>query len=202
MNQFLPQPFIYSDDYWEKMWSPYPEETYREVLENVHPWDTVLEIGAGDLRLARRIAGKCARVYAIEIQRTLVKEAIGSLYPMPPNLVIIDGDACKLPFLPNITLAVLLMRHCTKFRHYAEKLRGIGCSRLITNARWRTGIEVISLHGQRENYFDFPLGWYACWCGEVGFKPGPVEELTYEVENLIHEVKVCPRCNKNWKSSV
>ena len=43
-------------DPWERMWAPYDEATYAAVLAAVGPDDILLEIGAGDLRLARRLA--------------------------------------------------------------------------------------------------------------------------------------------------
>jgi hypothetical protein len=54
------------------------------------------------------------------------------------------------------------------------------------------GIEVVQLQAERIPFNEFTLGWYACWCGEVGFKPGPVEKLTRSDINIIHEVVLCP----------
>ena len=38
---------------WELHWAPYDPATYQMVLEQLLPDDVVLDIGAGDLRLAR-----------------------------------------------------------------------------------------------------------------------------------------------------
>ena len=56
---------MFSHD-WEAAFAPYDEETYRAVLAQITPHDVVLDIGAGDLRLTRRVAAIARRVYAIE----------------------------------------------------------------------------------------------------------------------------------------
>jgi glycerol kinase len=43
-------------DCWEQLWAPYDESTYQAVLAAIGPEDILLEIGAGDLRLAIRAA--------------------------------------------------------------------------------------------------------------------------------------------------
>jgi len=89
------------------------------------------------------------------------------------------------------------MRHCTHFQLYAEKLRDGGCRRLITNTRWGMNVEVIDLQAARIPFEKVELGWYACWCGAVGFKPGPAEKITSETEAIIHEVINCPNCEQS-----
>jgi hypothetical protein len=86
------------------------------------------------------------------------------------------------------------MRHCNHFQLYAEKLKSVGANRLITNARWRLDVEVIPLQNGRAEYQQLPLGWYACWCGSTGFKSGPVDLITPEINNTITEVINCPHC--------
>jgi len=102
-----------------------------------------------------------------------------------------------LPFPAGITVAILLMRHCTHYPLYAQKLRQIGCQRLITNARWRMGVELVQLDQPRCGYTDIGLGWYACECGTVGFKPGPVANITTDTDAIVHEVYECPNCQRN-----
>jgi hypothetical protein len=114
--------------------------------------------------------------------------------PVYDNLVIHQGDARKLPFPEGTSVAVLLMRHCTHFYQYFQKLRRIGCQRLITNARWRMGVEFVQIFAPRMPYHEIDLGWYACECGAVGFKPGPVDEIGPEFDKIIHEVTDCPNC--------
>jgi hypothetical protein len=176
------------------LWAPYSEDTYREVLICIQPDDIVLEIGAGDMRLAAQIANIARHIYALEVQYFLVEYAFEQDLHLLPNLTILHKDARTFPFPTGITTSVLLMRHCTHFRLYANKLKSVGCEKLITNARWRTGLEVIQLQSPRLLFDQIPMGWYACWCGNTGFKPGPVEALDEETANIVHEVMNCPNC--------
>lgn len=182
---------------WERLWAPYDESTYREVLTWVHPQDVVLEIGAGDLRLARRLARTARHVYAIEIQPDLVERGRRA-GPLPNNLTIIVGDARRLPFPAGISLGVLLMRHCRHFALYADKLSAVGCRRLVTNARWGMGVEVVDLTAPALPWEQVGMGWYACRCGAIGFVPGPPEALTPALEATVHQVHRCPAC---WPAS-
>jgi hypothetical protein len=175
---------------WERLWAPYDEPTYSQVLDWLNPADTVLDIGAGDLRLARRMAATVNRVYAIELDQAL---PIGPT-PLPTNLTLVWGDAYRLPFPSGITVAVLLLRHCRGFAALFDKLRYVGCQRLITNARWRVGLEQIDLRRPPTPYSAATLGWYACRCGATGFIPGPPEALTPQIESSIQEVAGCSAC--------
>jgi len=177
------------------MWAPYDEATYRAVLNQIAADDVVLDIGAGDLRLARRAAWVCRRVYAIEIQKELLELAARAEDNTPAgNLIVLHGDARTLPFPRDVRTGILLMRHCAHFRLYADKLKAAGADRLITNARWRLGVEVMALQTERMPYRQLVMGWYACWCGTTGFKPGPVEQLTLAVIEAVQEVIDCPKC--------
>ncbi len=175
---------------WEAAWAPYDEDTYTAVLAAIQPDDVVLDIGAGDLRLARRIAAVAGRVVAIEQQPDLTGG------PCPPNLTILHGDARALPFPPDVSVAVLLMRHCTHLALYLDRLTAVGsrCRTLITNARWGFGVEQIDLRTPRIPFDVVACGWYACRCGATGFIPGPPAALTAEREAQIHEVASCPGC--------
>jgi hypothetical protein len=180
---------------WEAMWSPYDEATYQAVINHINQDDIILDIGAGDLRLARRMARICSRVYAIEIQQHILDSCRKeSNHPLLDNLFIIQADARYIPFPKGISTGVLLMRHCNHFQLYAEKLKSVGAKRLITNARWRLDVEVVPLQNGRVAYQQLPLGWYACWCGTTGFKSGPVDLITPEISTTITEVINCPHC--------
>ena len=176
---------------WERAWAPYDEETYAAALAPIQPQDVVLDIGAGDLRFARRAAKIARRVYAIEQNEALLTAVS---HPLPSHLIPICGDATRIPFPAEVTTAVLLMRHCMHFSLYLRKLRAIGCHTLITNARWGMGVEVINLDEPTISYTAVSLGWYACHCGAVGFLPGPPRQLTVEVESIVHQVHGCPHC--------
>ena len=178
---------------WEGWFSPYDDEVYTEVLRNIAEDDVVLEIGAGDLRLALRLAGRARKVYAVEVNPKVLGPALEAIgWELPRSLVAICANALDIPFPSDVTVAVLLMRHCQHFGDYVAKLRAIGCQRLITNARWKAGVEVIELAAQGEDFSQVKGGWYACKCGAVGFVPCDPSEG--EVLFSIHEVENCPHC--------
>ncbi|HVN52704.1 MAG TPA: rRNA adenine N-6-methyltransferase family protein [Anaerolineaceae bacterium] len=189
-------PYVpWSTTAWEALWAPYDQATYRLVLDQIGPEDIVLEIGAGDLRLARQMASIARKVYALEYNRYLIDRTMKSAGdPLPARLEVICADARSFPIPRGITMGVLLMRHCTYFQGYASKLKAAGCNKLITNARWHFGVEVVPLQIRRISYRELSIGWYACWCGQVGFVPGPAERLTIRVLEEIHEVIDCPDC--------
>ncbi len=170
-------------DDWENAFAPYDETTYATALDALHSDDIVLDIGAGDLRFARRAAERVQRVIAIEQRAELLNVRV------PSNVEIICGDARVLEFPKQISTAVLLMRHCQHFALYRAKLERADCARLITNARWGMDVEVMNLRAPRQNYADVLCGWYACECGRVGFKFG----TDCAVQNVT-QVKFCPRC--------
>jgi hypothetical protein len=184
---------VQNDAAWEMVWAPYDAPTYQAVLDYLRPEDVVLEIGAGDLRLSRLMAQVARQVYTIEIQPQLFESQPQSL---PENIVELQGDACTLFFPAGISVGVLLMRHCTHFQLYGKKLQQVGCRRMITNARWRMGVEMIDLQSNRIPYSQAEMGWYACWCGSTGFKAGAVEQYTPEMDVRVNEVVGCPNCPK------
>ena len=182
---------VMPNDAWEWVWAPYDVMTYEAVMEHIRPRDIVLEIGAGDLRLARKIARHAHQVYAIECQPTLLENAAADL---PANCHVITGDARWTPFPKDVTTAVLLMRHCSHLALYWTKLTAVSCSRLITNARWGMGVEAIDLQDIRSPYKALSMGWYACCCGNTGFVPGRAEKLTGAIMDTVWEVRDCPAC--------
>jgi hypothetical protein len=185
---------------WERMWAPYDESIYGRVLGWLHSSDVVLDIGAGDLRLARRMASRVRHIYAIDLNRELAAMVAPPL--TTDNLTVIWGDAYQVPFPTGITAAVLLMRHCQGFSKLLAKCRYVGCQRLITNARWRVGVELIDLQEHPTPYSAAGLGWYACQCGATGFLQGPAEMLTPRIESVAQEVIDCPACSqKNHANS-
>ncbi len=180
--------FLASD--WEEAWAPYDEMTYQAVLDHLRPEDRVLDIGAGDLRLALRMVRRTAHVHALELHAKLIPSPLS----LPANLSVVIGDARALPFPPDVTVGVLLMRHCRHFAHYVEKLQAVGCRRLLTNARWGMDVEEIDLSVPAQPFESLTMGWYGCRCGAVGFVPGAPEALTSELEARFHEVASCPQC--------
>ncbi|HSK67225.1 MAG TPA: methyltransferase domain-containing protein [Anaerolineales bacterium] len=185
---------------WEAMFAPYDLSTYQAVLDTLGSEDVVLDIGAGDLRLAQQMARIVRRVYAVEIDPGLLDQATASRGPLPASLIPICADARLLDFPSDVTAGVLLMRHCTCFRLYAEKLQNAGAARLVTNARWRMAVEVVDLQVRRTSFADARMGWFACLCGGTGFKEGPAELWSVEMDKETHEVSSCPECMELWNS--
>jgi hypothetical protein len=166
---------------------------YETVLNALCPTDVVLDIGAGDLRLARRMATIVHRVIAWEIQPDVLNR--GLLVSLPANLEPVLADARQAPIPEGVSVAVLLMRHCTNYGLYSKKLAAAGCRWLLTNARWRLDVEKVDLWAERVPFTAVSLGWFACQCGHTGFVPGPAEKLTPALEKMIHEVYDCPQCS-------
>lgn len=173
----------------ENVWAPYDESTYGPALEAIRAEDVVLDIGAGDLRFAVRAAARAKRVIALERQAELIGPG-----PWPANLAIVTADALMWPFPNGITVGVLLMRHCTHYRAYAERLRAAGAGHLITNARWGMSVEVVDLVAPRRDLAELRACWYACDCGAVGFADGPAEAVTPSALNTTANVSACPHC--------
>jgi len=181
---------------WEAMYAPYDLPTYQSVLELLHPDDVVLDIGAGDLRLSRQMALITRKVYAVEMNASVLDQASASHDPLPAHLIPICADARTFDFPSDTTVGVLMMRHCIHFDLYFEKLRDVGARRLITNARWRMGVEVVNLQVDRIFFSDADMGWYACLCGATGFKAGSAEQWSVEKDKVIQEVVDCPHCKR------
>ena len=183
-----------SDAAWEAMHAHYDQPTYQAVCALLSPSDVVLDIGAGDLQLARQMARMTRKVYAIEINALVLEQAHVVRELLPVNLISFLADARAMDFPSDITTGVLMMRHCTCFRLFAEKLQKAGASRLITNARWHMAVEVVDLRVQRKSFVEAGTGWYACFCGRIGFKEGPLEHWSVELDRMTNEVSNCPQC--------
>ena len=177
---------------WEGMWAAYDEDTYAAALAFVPSGAVVLDIGAGDLRFARRLAGRARQVYAVECRPELLGGGV------PDNVRMVCADARDWPFPAGLDAAFLLMRHCAHFALYRRKLESAGCHWLITNARWGLGVECIDLTQPPRAYEAVAVGWYACRCGATGFRPGPAEALTEALLETVVEVDDCPGCHHGW----
>ena len=183
---------------WEGWFSPYDEETYDLVLQNVGQDDVVIEIGAGDLRLALQLAERARRVHAVEVNPILVGAALQTIgFDLPRNLLVICANALDIAFPADITVAVLLMRHCQHFGRYVDKLRAAGCQRLLTNARWKSGVESMDLTCPGIPFGEVSEGWYACHCGVVGYVGRGERSDTSPVE-----VIDCPACQPVYNPTI
>jgi hypothetical protein len=181
---------------WATLWAPYDEATYRAALADIPRGATVLDIGAGDLRFARRVAAWARFVYAVERRPELAAAALAAQPPddLPPNIAVICADARLIDVPDGVDTAVLLMRHSPDFDLYARKLAAAGCRRLITNARWGMSVECVDLARPAMPYEALAAGWFACRCGATGFREGPPEWLTGRLFEDIAEVSACPAC--------
>jgi hypothetical protein len=179
---------------WEAAFAPYDAETYQFVVERVAPQDVVLDIGAGDLRLARRLAEIAQHVYAVE-KNAAVLPQIDRL-EWPENLSVIHEDALTWKYPAAVTVAILLMRHCTR-EHFTQIVQRLitetQCQRLFTNARWQMHVEEMQIRSGGR-YDPDRVGWYACRCGAVGFTPGDPQSITTQVLTDVSEVVSCPAC--------
>lgn len=184
-------------DPWEARWAPYDEATYGAALAHIQPDDVVLDIGAGDLRLAQRMAARARQVIAWEIQPELLAAWSAQRETRSAtdyNLTVVCTDARSEPIPPGITVAVLLMRHCTHYALYVERLRAAGCRRLLTNARWGMGVEVINL-APAVPFDSIDAGWYACRrCGAVGWLGVDAMAVTETMLEQTVDVEGCPVC--------
>lgn len=188
-NKFLNFIHLQGLDEWEALFYS-NESLYQGVLEEVSSDDIILDIGAGDLSLSFLLSRKVKEVYAIEVNPLIVSKALEGIgYDLPVNLYVICGNALKFEFPKKISVAILLMRHCQHFKAYFEKLKETNCKKLITNARWKSGFEVIDLNGPRIPFSKLKEGWYACECGMVGYKG----EGNFADSTPV-EVSDCPHC--------
>jgi SAM-dependent methyltransferase len=182
-------------DPWEARWAPYSEADYAVVLAAIRPDDLVLDIGAGDLRLARRMAQIAQQVIAWEMRPELLAARRGERgAESDQRLRLVCTDARSEPVPPGVTVAVLLMRHCTHYALYVEKLRAAGCGRLITNARWGTGVELIDL-APAAPFASEGTGWYACRrCGATGWAGEDAAAVNETTTSHVTDVEGCPTC--------
>jgi hypothetical protein len=179
---------------WEAAFAPYGDETYQFVVERITPQDVVLDIGAGDLRLARRLATFAQHVYAVEKNAAVLPQP--DQLSWPDRLSIIHEDALTWKYPADVTVAVLLMRHCTR-EHFSQIVQRLTtetqCQRLLTNARWKMNVEEVQIRSG-EAYDPDRVGWYACRCGAVGFTPGDPQTITARLLADVSEVVSCPAC--------
>ncbi len=175
---------------WEGWFSPCDDGVYSSVLQSIEPGDIVLDLGAGDLRLSLQMAERARLVYAVEVNPVVLGNALRVIgFDLPRNLHVICANALDVDIPSGVTVAVLIMRHCQHFGEYFDRLLEAGCRRLITNARWKSGVEVIELIRPRVPFAQVQEGWYACRCGAVGYV-GWGERS----HSVAMEVSECPDC--------
>jgi len=96
---------------WECFFVP-EEWFYSDVLKLLKSDDVVFDVGAGDLRFDLLMAEKVRKVYAVEINPTILGKArqiIG--YDLPTNLIVLCGNAFKMELPSDVTVVTCLMIH-------------------------------------------------------------------------------------------
>lgn len=84
---------------------------YVKVVEEIRPADSILDVGAGDLRLDLALAERARKVYAVEVDPLLLGRALEVVgYRLPANLVPICADGFDLPPPREVTVVMALIR--------------------------------------------------------------------------------------------
>ncbi|MFA5348578.1 MAG: hypothetical protein WC294_10600 [Methanoregula sp.] len=85
---------------------------YQPLLNCIGHDDVVFDVGAGDLRLDLMISEKAKRVYAVEVNPTILSGALDVIgFDMPCNLIAIRGNAFDLEPPGDTTVITCLMIH-------------------------------------------------------------------------------------------
>lgn len=85
---------------------------YERVLSNIEADDVVLDLGAGNLALDILISLRALKVYAVEVNPEVVKDALAIIgYDLPRNLIVICANALDMPIPEDVNTLVALMRH-------------------------------------------------------------------------------------------
>lgn len=96
---------------WECFFVP-EDFFYDDVLKKVHPDDVIFDVGAGDLRFDLMLSEKVKKVYAIEINPTILSPALRIIgLDMPKNLIPICANAFEMELPSDVTLITSLMIH-------------------------------------------------------------------------------------------
>ncbi len=96
---------------WECFFVP-EENFYDDVLKKVNENDVIFDVGAGDLRFDLILSEKVKKIYAIEINPTIMSKALRIIgLDMPTNLITICGDAFLMELPADVTVILSLMIH-------------------------------------------------------------------------------------------
>jgi len=88
---------------------------YDDVLELLKPDDVVFDVGAGDLRFALLASQKVKKVYAVEVNPTILGKALTVIgFDLPSNVIPICADAWKIELPRDVTVITCLMIHRTR----------------------------------------------------------------------------------------
>ena len=80
-------------DSWATVMMVAQTENYQCILSKLRKKDVLMDMGAGDLRLALKATEKCQKVYAVELCPYTVYRSLQIIgYSMPPNLIVTCAD--------------------------------------------------------------------------------------------------------------
>lgn len=90
-----------------------PEDMYYDpCLEKLSEDDVVFDVGAGDMRFDLIMAEKVRKVYAVEINPTIIARALRIIgYDMPTNMIAVCGNAFEMELPGDVTAVTCLMIH-------------------------------------------------------------------------------------------
>lgn len=91
----------------------HPEkDNYQDCLSRLDPNDIVFDIGAGDLRFDLMMSRKVKKVYAIEINPSILSYALDIIdNNMPTNMNVICGNGFTYPIPEDVNTITCLMIH-------------------------------------------------------------------------------------------
>lgn len=103
---------------------------YEGTLSMLYEDDIVFDVGAGDLRFGLMMSEKVKKVYAVEINPKLLGGALRTIgFDLPPNLIVICGNAFNMELPKDVTVITCLMLHRQHdFPQSWKKYRKIYCS--------------------------------------------------------------------------
>lgn len=85
---------------------------YPKVLRNLHAKDVILDVGAGNLALDFLMAKKCKKVYAVEVNPSVIADALKTIdYNLPRNLIVVCCNGLDFPIPKDVNTLVMLLRH-------------------------------------------------------------------------------------------
>ncbi len=122
---------------WEIFFCPEKKENYHIFLKNLSEEDVVFDIGAGDLRFDLIMSQKIKKIYAIEINPTILGRALQVVgYDLPENIIAICADAFQMDLPLDATVITCLMRH----RQHPFRLAWRGSKIIYLNNKGKTEI--------------------------------------------------------------
>lgn len=123
---------------WEIFFMP-EECNYESCMAQLSKDDVVFDVGAGDLRFDLMMAEKVRKVYAVEINPSVIAPALHIIgYDLPGNLIPICADAFEMELPKDVTVVTCLMIHRKhQFPESWKKCRIISYERDAKNAQRR-----------------------------------------------------------------